>query len=146
VELVLKVDAAHVFDDVLAQDEHDAMWTFMDGLPYSWTNSGQFIPVWSWTEGAMMRGPQWSAVGPDWQLDPPRRPPNMPQLPSDPPPPTAPPPSEPPPDYRDSPQAPPPPVPMTGRDRYDRYEQPEPALPPRRQRPRRDDDGDPPTR
>jgi len=85
-ELVLKVDAASVYDDVLADDDREGLWRLMDGLPYVWTNSGMFIPVWSWAEGAMMRGPQWAASGPDWHLTAQAMPQGSPALPNSPPP------------------------------------------------------------
>lgn len=85
-ELKLTVDATRVYDEVLEPQALEDLLRFMDMIPYAWSNSGRYMPVWSWTEGAILIGPQWAAQAPDWRLVPPQGGPEAPQMPPDPPP------------------------------------------------------------
>lgn len=83
-KLTLSIDAARVYDDVLDARALDDMWRFMNLVPYAWSNAGQYIAVWSWTEGAMLYGPTWTAKAPEWHLLPQQLPGDSQSLPENP--------------------------------------------------------------
>ncbi len=86
-ELVVKVRDAHVFDDVLSDEEFQQIWELINIYPYERTDAILWQKAWSIADGAILRGPQWIARAPDWTLVPPERPSkDLRPFPADPPP------------------------------------------------------------
>lgn len=86
-DLVLQIAGAHVFDDVLTDEEFQQLWEFINIYPYERTDAILWSKAWSIADGAILRGPQWQARAPDWTLVPPERPDNAARaFPADPPP------------------------------------------------------------
>ncbi len=86
-DLVTRVRNAHVFDNVLDDDDFQQLWEFINIYPYERSDSFLWTKAWSIADGAVLRGPQWIARAPDWTLVPPERPSKeLRPFPADPPP------------------------------------------------------------
>jgi len=85
-DLLLKFKNVHVFDNVLADDDLHRLWELVNLFPYERSDSFLWTKAWSIADGAVLRGPQWTARAPDWTIVPPVRPDkNMRPFPADPP-------------------------------------------------------------
>ena len=60
-------DAA-VYDDFLGQDLAHQLWSVMNVIPYSWSDSQVWTQVWTLADGAILRSVPWNASAPNWQL------------------------------------------------------------------------------